>query len=137
MIEHFLHQELKSSTINENEYLPKNSIPIIPPKTHPTLTALNQIDPSHLSSSSDDWLDEHIIGKDINYPSKKCLNSYRTVPSSITNIAPMGHSTKLPAHTTINTSAPPQVTKHKNLKDQDDDIRPVTVHHRYQNPLLT
>ena len=64
-----------------------------------------------------------IIWVHISDPDKKSLNSYRTVQSKITYTAPVGHSTKLPQHTTTNTPAPAQMSHSDNAKDQDNDIR--------------
>ena len=54
------------------------------------------------------------IGMDINDYEKDSLNSYRTIQSNLTNITPVGHSSKLPGHATVN--------KHDILKDQYNDI---------------
>ena len=87
--EHFLHQELQGSTINENGYLQKGSIPIIPSKTHPTLTTLNQIDHIKYSASIDKCIEEHNKDEHITDPNRKSLNSYRIVQS--TNLSPVWH----------------------------------------------
>ena len=119
-------QELQGqgSVFSKSNHLLKNSISVISPQLHPTLTTLKQIALDDKASCINETFNNCNIGKHINDPDKDSFNSCRTVQYSITNIAPVGHSNSVFGHTTINTPASPQITYSDNPKDQDDGSRP-------------
>ena len=66
MVEYFICQEMQDTAVNESNYLLRNLVTIIPSKSHPTLSTLNQIVLIYEHSYIDDKLDEYNMCKNIN-----------------------------------------------------------------------